>query len=81
MNESIKQAIGILLELEDDLSIPKNIRLQLKKIIETLRSGEDISIKFSKVFQVLEEISEDPNLDSYTRTQIMNVSGILESKS
>lgn len=79
MNDNIKQAIDILLELEDDPSIPKNVRMQFKAILEILRSGEDFSIKLSKVFQILEEITEDPNLDPYTRTQIMNVSGILES--
>jgi len=79
MTDKLKEASEILIELEDDSSIPKNIRQKLKSIIETLRSGEDNSTKVSKVFQSLEEISEDPNLDPYTRTQIMNVSGILES--
>ena len=79
MNETLKQAIEILLELEDDPSVPKNVRSQLKKVIETLKSGEDMSIKLSKAFQILEEISEDQNIDPYIRTQILNVSGILES--
>ncbi len=79
MNDNIKQAIDIIIELEDDASIPKNIRAQLKSIIDILKGAEDISIKLSKTFQLLEEITEDPNIDPYTRTQIMNVSGILES--
>ena len=79
MNETVKQAIEILLELEDDPSVPKNVRSKLKTVIETLRSGEDMSIKLSKAFQILEEINEDQNIDPYIRTQILNVSGILES--
>ncbi|MBU1704526.1 MAG: UPF0147 family protein [Nanoarchaeota archaeon] len=66
-------------ELNDDSSIPKNVRSKLSEISESIKGGEDDSIKVHKSLNVLEEITEDSNLQAYTRTQIWNIVSLLES--
>jgi len=38
-----------------------------------------VEIRIDKSLQGLDEISDDPNLSSYTRMQIWNVVSVLES--
>ncbi|MFP4111556.1 MAG: UPF0147 family protein [Candidatus Woesearchaeota archaeon] len=67
-------------DIKDDNTVPKNIRLKIESIINTLREeGCDVSLKISRVLQELDEISEDSNLQPYTRTQIWNVASFLET--
>jgi len=72
------EAIEKLQELENDVNIPKNIKIKIKRIIGILKEDTEISIKTNKALNELDEISNDPNLESYTRTQIWNIVSILE---
>ena len=63
--------------LEDD-SIPKSIKLKLSKVLEELKSAEDVSIVINRVVHDFEEISEDVNTQPYVRTKIWAVVSILE---
>jgi hypothetical protein len=69
---------SVLDELKDDVTVPKNVRLKIEKVIEVLNSDLEMQIKVSKALNELEEIADDVNLQSYTRTQIWNVVSILE---
>lgn len=77
-SEKIKEVITILNELEEDLTVPKNVKLKIKKIIETLRDTKDLSMKVSKVLTELDEIADDTNMQSYTRTQLYGIVSLLE---
>ncbi len=68
----------VLAELKDDATVPKNVRLKIEKVIEVLKSNMEISIKVSKVLNELEEIADDVNLQSYTRTQVWDIISTLE---
>jgi len=68
----------VLAELKDDSTVPKNVRLKIEKVIEVLKSNMEISIKVSKVLNELEEIADDVNLQSYTRTQVWDIISTLE---
>lgn len=68
----------VLAELKDDVTVPKNVRLKVEKIIEILNSDLETKIKVSKALNELEDIADDVNLQSYTRTQIWNVISVLE---
>ena len=65
-------------ELRDDTTVPKNVRLKIEKVIEVLNNKMERSIKVSKVLNELEDVADDVNLQSYTRTQVWNVISVLE---
>ena len=76
--ELTAETIEQLQELEEDTNIPKNIKIKIKRISDILKEDVEISIKINKALNELDEISSDPNLESYTRTQIWNIVSILE---
>ncbi|MBI4150035.1 UPF0147 family protein [Candidatus Woesearchaeota archaeon] len=78
--EEIQQIIEAINELQGDNTVPKNIKIKLQTIAEILKGGdESVSIKVNKALDELEEISDDANIQSYTRTQIWNIVSLLES--
>ncbi len=68
----------VLSELKGDLTVPKNVRIKVDRVIEILKKQSDATINVSKALNELEEIADDVNLESYTRTQIWNAISILE---
>lgn len=77
-DEIIQNIVSNLNELKDDNSIPKNVKLRICDTIRLLENEGDMCIKVNKALQHLDEISEDTNMQSYTRTQIWNVVSLLE---
>ena len=69
---------SVLNELKEDATVPKNVRLKIGAVIQILKEESEPSIKISKALNELEEIADDVNLQSYTRTQFWNVISILE---
>ena len=67
-----------LSELKDDITVPKNVRLKVEKVMKLLNEETEIDIKVSKALNELEEIADDVNLQSYTRSQVWNVISALE---
>ena len=78
--ELTSETIEQLQELEEDTNIPKNIKTKIKSITNILKGDTELSIKVNKALNELDEISNDPNLEAYTRTQIWHVVSNLESK-
>lgn len=74
-----ENVITSMTELLNDNTIPKNVKQKLEIIIKSLQEKGDLSLKVNKALSILEEISEDVNLQSYTRTQIWNLISILET--
>ena len=70
--------IETLGDLKEDGVVPKNIKIKVDTIIENLSQESEVSMKVNKALNVLDEISDDPNLQSYTRTQIWNIVSMLE---
>lgn len=77
-SEKIKEIIDLLQELEDDITVPKNVKLKVKGIIGTLKEDKELSIRVNVVLNDLDDISEDANVQPYTRTQIYGVVSLLE---
>lgn len=77
-NKLTDETIENLQELENDSNIAKNIKIKIKNIINMLKEDTELSIKINKALNELDEISNEPNLEAYTRTQIWNVVSILE---
>ena len=74
----VETIVSSLNEIQEDATVPRNVRTQIQSIINTLKTETEISIKINKALNELGEIANDVNLQSYTRTQIYNVISILE---
>ncbi len=68
----------LLDEINDDRSVPKNIRNSIMEARQHLNSDADIAIKVNSAVSILDELSNDPNIPIYTRTQIWNIVSMLE---
>jgi uncharacterized protein len=73
-----EEVIQALKSLREDEGVPKNVRSKIDFIINELKDESELSMKISKSLHNLDEISEDLNLPSFIRTQIWNVSSMLE---
>lgn len=71
-------AMGKLDEIQEDLAVPRNVRLKIQSIVSTLKEGIELSIKVNKALNELGEIVNDVNLQAYTRTQIWDIMSSLE---
>ncbi|MGV8151206.1 MAG: UPF0147 family protein [Candidatus Woesearchaeota archaeon] len=78
LQEKIDEITKAVNSLKDDESVPKNIKAKLDGIIINLSEEGEISLKVGKSLHVLDEISEDLNIQSFIRTQIWNISSMLE---
>jgi len=79
MDEKLVTVITMLRELEEDNSVPKNIKNKISLTIKDLEtSTEETSIKVSRALHVLEELTDDSNMQAYTRTQLFNIVSALE---
>ncbi|MFH1642438.1 MAG: UPF0147 family protein [Nanoarchaeota archaeon] len=77
-SESLGSIIDALEELNEDTTVPKNIKIKLEKIFNILKENNETSIKLNKALHLLDEISDDPNINSFTRTQIWNLVSMIE---
>lgn len=73
-------AIKLLEEINNDRSVPRNVRSKVDEIIEMLKdTDKEKKVKLNSAAAVLDELSNDPNIPIYTRTQIWNVLSLLET--
>lgn len=63
----------------EDHTVPRNIKSKIGHVLEILKSKEEDGIKLNKALNILDEISDDDNIQPYTRTQIWNIVSMLES--
>jgi len=79
-NERLEQIIMNLRELQDDISVPRNIRRGAKEAIEILQKGEEsLDVRVASVISMLDEIVNDPNIPIHGRTSIWSIMSQLES--
>ena len=81
MAEQISEAdsvIKILSEIREDITVPRNVRIQIQSITKTLKENTELSINVNKALNQLDELANDVNLQAYTRTQIWNIISALE---
>ena len=76
----LEQALTILKSVADSNSIPRNIRKIVKEAIVMLNDTEtSISIRAANAIAFLEDVSQDPNMPSYSRVTIWSAVSNLES--
>lgn len=77
--EKIKKIIEALRALQDDITVPKNLKNKLEGTINILNEDVEPSIRVNKVLHELDEINDYTNIQSHTRTQIWNIVSMLEA--
>ncbi|MFC1722522.1 UPF0147 family protein [Nanoarchaeota archaeon] len=79
MDDKIKNIITALEELSIDNTVPRNIKARVDEVIQTLKGeGDDMDMKINKALADLDDISDDSNIQAFTRTQIWNIASMLE---
>ena len=78
MDQKIISLIEYLGEMAEDQSVPRNVKAKMNEVIGILKSDVDLSIKKHKVGQIFDELQDDSNIDSYTRTQLWSVVPLIE---
>ncbi|MDO8661385.1 MAG: UPF0147 family protein [Candidatus Woesearchaeota archaeon] len=69
-------ALNDLKELTEDSTVPKNVKARAEQAIKLLQDPNTMNV--SKAVELLVEVSDDQNIQSQTRTQIMNILSKLE---
>lgn len=76
----IKQAMGILGEVSQDNTTPRNIRRAAKSAIDSLQAQSlSLGVRAANAISILEDISQDPNMPPYTRVKLWNAVSLLEA--
>ena len=74
-----KHVTSILSYISEDRTTPRNIRRSAKEALNTLTTtGQSHAIRAAQAINILDDISQDPNMPAYTRTRIWNVVSLLE---
>jgi uncharacterized protein (UPF0147 family) len=76
---TIDEVQDLLQVLLQDTSLSKNVRIILEEIAEELKDEKQIAVRINSALQKVEDVSLDPNLSPYLRTQIWSLSTLLES--
>ena len=80
MDEKLDEIFGVLEEIENDVDVPRNVRVRIKEATIALSEiDKSLALRIDKSLQKLDEISADPNMPMHARMQIWNVVSILES--
>jgi len=76
----IDTIIQSLSQIAGDRTVPRNIRASCEECIQNLKDEkEDLSVRINACISILDEVSNDPNIPSYTRTQVWNIVSMLEA--
>ena len=72
--------IPLIQQIVNDRTVPRNIRTKCEDSIKILQNEkEDLAVRVNSVISAMDDISNDPNVPTYTRIQIWNIVSTLES--
>lgn len=78
--EKVQKALGTLQQVVESNITPRNIRKIVKDAINTLTDPKTpIGIRAANSISILEEVSQDPNMPSFSRVTIWSAVSTLES--
>jgi len=78
--ESMKGAIETLNQIVSSNSTPKTIRKSISDLIGDLSKEEySLSVRAANTISLLDDVTQDPNMPSYVRTQLWQAVSKLES--
>jgi uncharacterized protein (UPF0147 family) len=77
--EIVKKCTEMLEKITQDTSVPRNIRKSVSEVKnELLNSDESLAVRAAAVISELEELSNNPNIPSHTRTLVWSIVSQLE---
>ena len=77
--ESMKDAIDTLNQIVASSSTPKTIKKSVSDLIIELKNEEyALAVRAANTISLLDDITQDPNLPSYVRTQLWQAVSKLE---
>ncbi len=77
--QKLNQAMAILNRVAEDNTTPRNIRRTAKQASDMLLDESlSLAARAANAIDLLDEISQDPNMPMYTRTRLWNVISVLE---
>jgi len=78
--ESMKEAIETLNQITSSNSTPKTIKKSITDLVIDLNSEEySLSVRAANTISLLDDVTQDPNMPSYVRTQLWQAVSKLES--
>jgi len=78
--ESMKEAIDTLSQIVASSSTPKTIKKSISDLIKNLIEEESaLSVRAANTISLLDDVTQDPNMPSYVRTQLWQAVSKLES--
>ncbi|MCV0401165.1 MAG: UPF0147 family protein [Nitrosopumilus sp.] len=78
--ESMKEAIETLEQITSSNSTPKTIKKSITDLIADLNNEEySLSVRAANTISLLDDVTQDPNMPSYVRTQLWQAVSKLES--
>jgi uncharacterized protein (UPF0147 family) len=78
-DERINQAKSVLSLIGEDRTTPRNIRRAANDAYKMLEiSDQSQAVRAAQAINILDDISQDPNMPPYTRTRIWNIVSMLE---
>lgn len=78
--ENLTKAIATLQSIADSAATPRNIRKVIKDTIMMLQNGSlSRGVRAANAISMLDEVSQDPNMPSFTRVTIWSAVSTLES--
>ena len=77
--QKLNQAMAILNRVAEDNTTPRNIRRTAKQASDMLLDESlSLAVRAANAIDLLDEVSQDPNMPMYTRTRLWNVISVLE---
>jgi uncharacterized protein (UPF0147 family) len=78
--EKLEKAIATLQQVAESTITPRNIRKLVKDAIAMLQDEKtSIAVRAANAISLLDEISQDPNMPSFSRVTIWSAVSTLES--
>lgn len=78
--KSMKEAMNTLNQIATNNSTPKTIKKSIADLIAGLNSEEySLSVRAANTISLLDDVTQDPNMPSYVRTQLWQAVSKLES--
>ena len=75
-----ESVIPLIQQIANDRTVPRNIRAKCEDSIVILQNmQQEEAIRVNRVVSNMDEVSNDPNIPMYTRTQVWNIVSVLES--
>jgi len=78
--QAMKEAIDTLNLIVSTNSTPKTIKKVVTDlVVDLVKEGDSLSVRAANTISLLDDVTQDPNMPSYVRTQLWQAVSKLES--